>query len=191
MRYNPEVERLYVSRDLIMGECEFLSSGYMGSLRNLARPNITNRFHVSIASQPQVARIIEKYPNDDPYDLFVDALGELQLDVLQYAHIRKPEVYARKRRAGGLEITRSFVACPLDRIGGERVKSDTQKILGHFGINGSVYQNLKPHVTLMHIDNDIRYANYVNDNIRKSMASSEPISLSFPVADYKLVANTG
>ena len=151
-----------------------------------------NRFvdnlHVTLLTRNEVRAIANKYPKDHPSDLLMDALAEIELPPVQYAHIKGAEVFGNSANA---ERSRLYVGSRLDSEGARRMNQDVARILGYFGLERTAEINRgRPfdfHVSFMKMQDDKQYADYQAKAVGAAVGDRQPIALSHPVIEHRVL----
>ena len=183
--YDHYSERVHVMRDVISEESPIVTSRYFEDLRQISGRRYVEQLHVSLLTRNEVRDIAEKYPGDHPRDLIIEALGDLSLPDVQYAHIRPATVFGGEKNA---QKSRFYVASPLDYIGAERMNRDASKILGYFGLTRTLERQhgleFVPHVSFLKMYDERSYADYLALGVSKAIGEQKQIALSRPVVEH-------
>lgn len=181
--FNLDIERVHVARDIIPEESTIIDSRYFNQLRGANESGFIQHLHATILSNREVQMIGDKYPTDHPRDLIIEALGDLQLPEVRYAHIEPAEVFGG---GNGVKGPRHYVASPLDREGARRLQEDAAKLLGYFGLERirNPRREHRPHVSFMRLRDSYDYAQYQVSAVNKVIDEPKPVAFSHPIVEH-------
>jgi len=186
MLFNPEQERVYVVRDIIPEESPIVECDYLTQLRQASGARAVDLLHVSLLTNNEVGAIAEKYPNDHPEHLLIDALGELQLPAMQYGHISGARVFGNVDNPAA---SRFYIGSLLDAEGSRRMQQDVSRILGYFGLSRTLERQKGKHydfhVSFLKMNDDRSYAEYQARGVKDAVGQRQAIATSHPVVSSR------